>query len=675
MGYPKSSRTTGFSSADDRLWRARLGERQGTWRHAIVETRSLLPVTGACLALVLGCSSPAGGDDAGPGAAGNDGGVDAAEASPDAPRSDGWPGDATQPEAGDDVATADVVGDGVTPVEVETVTVPTGGVSARLAYEEAYDNVAGGAWYRDSNNEAAMLAWGESYVMMSLAAMFRATGSPTYLDRLAWHADGVLAQRDDRRGVVDYRGISGACWRNTGYQPNGEPYCYAVHSGMIASPIVEFAVLVNESGLGRELAYDGVSFQQKAEAYVQAGRETAAVHDDEWNDAGYYVFRPDATFLPYAGKDQPLNQSNALGRLLLLLHDATGDPAYLNKAAKLVQRFKAQISTGSHGEYLWNYWGGAYASPGEDISHAAINVEFAVMAAERGIVFGLADIEAFAHTFLANVYRDDGTFSDFVGGGTTNGSSYRAQAGRWLPLSPARTSIYAALRDLYEQDYAAADVGSGSLLLSWAWLARYEPVHRNAFFYYVDWSAPDATGWREATAYGANLLIAPPDFVLPCVARVPVEVPRVTDVAQWDGDVYHTLLRWRPTGGQVVRWLGYEPRWPYSYWNDGALFEIEDSFVAGQGIRVQEATQPSPTLITSTPPSQGSAGVPVDYTAAGAADGPHWWSLTTFPVHARIDPQTGELSWTPPGPGDYPFTIRLQTDQDHADQSFVVHIQ
>ncbi len=675
MAYPKSSGTTRLPSTQDRLSCARLDEQQGLSRLANVATRRYLRVTGACLAAMVGCSSPAEGDRAGPGAAGHDGGVDAAEASPDAPQSDGWPNDATQPEAGDDVAHADGTGDGATVVEVETVTVPTGGVSARLAYEEVYDNVAGGAWYRDSNNEAATLAWAESYVMMSLAAMFRATGSPTYLDRLAWHADGVLAQRDDHRGVADYRGISGACWRNTGYQPNGEPYCYAVHSGMIASPMVEFAVLVQEAGLGRELAYDGVSFQQKADTYVQAGRDTAAVHDDEWDGAGYYVFRPDATFLPYAGKDQPLNQSNALGRLLLLLHDATGDPAYLDKATKLAQRFKAQISTGSHGEYVWNYWGGAYASPGEDISHAAINVEFAVMAAERGIVFAAADLEAFAHTFLANVYRDDGTFSDFVGGGTTNGSSYRAQAGRWLPLSPARTSIYAALRDLYEQDYAAAEVASGSLLLTWAWLARYDPIHRNAFFYYVDWSDPDANGWREATAYGANLLIAPPDFGLPCVARVRVDLPRETDVAQWDGDVYHTLLRWRPTGGPAVRWLGYEPRWPYSYWNDGALFELEDSFAAGQGIRVQEAAQPSPTLVTSTPPSHGSAGVPINYTAAGSAAGPHWWSLTTFPVQARIDPQTGELSWTPPGAGDYPFTIRLQTDQDHVDQSFVIHVQ
>src|SRR5688500_138224 len=110
-------------------------------------------------------------------------------------------------------------------------------VSARWSYEDAYDNVEGGAWYEGVNNEDASLAWGEGYVMSSLAAMYRATTHPMYLDRLAEHIDAVLAQRDDARGVADYRGVSGACWRNMSYQ--AEPYCYAVHTGQIITPMLE----------------------------------------------------------------------------------------------------------------------------------------------------------------------------------------------------------------------------------------------------------------------------------------------------------------------------------------------------------------------------------------------------------------------------------------------------
>src|SRR5688500_18936657 len=96
-----------------------------------------------------------------------------------------------------------------------TWAMPAHGVTARLNYETAYGD---GEWYRDRHNEESYLAWGESYVMLSLVAMFERTGDRLYLDRLAYHADGVLAQRDDARGVADYAGVSGACWRDTTYQ-------------------------------------------------------------------------------------------------------------------------------------------------------------------------------------------------------------------------------------------------------------------------------------------------------------------------------------------------------------------------------------------------------------------------------------------------------------------------
>jgi len=204
-------------------------------------------------------------------------------------------------------------------------------VSARWSFEQAYDNVNDGDWYLDYDNETATLAWGEAYVMMSLASMYRATLDPMYLDRLAQHIDGVLAQRDDARGEADYRGVSGACWRNLHYQPDNQPYCYVVHTGMITYPIVEYARLVRVHGLADELAPDGESHGDKATRYIAAVEQSIAFHEDQWNPAGYYVFRPDATFLDYAGTDVPLNQSNALGRTLVILGALTGNESYREK--------------------------------------------------------------------------------------------------------------------------------------------------------------------------------------------------------------------------------------------------------------------------------------------------------------------------------------------------------
>ena len=76
----------------------------------------------------------------------------------------------------------------------------------------------------------------------------------------------------------------------------------------------------------------------------------------------------------------------------------------------MADRFKAQI-TG----YRWNYWGGPYAGVGEDVSHAAINVDFAALCMQNGITFTDVDMRGFGQTFVDSVYRDDQTFSDFWG--------------------------------------------------------------------------------------------------------------------------------------------------------------------------------------------------------------------------------------------------------------------
>ncbi len=542
-------------------------------------------------------------------------------------------------------------------------------VSARWRFEDAYDDVDGGAWYQGQNNEEATLAWGESYVMASLAAMARVTNHPMYLDRLAEHIDAVLAQRDDARGVADWRGVSGACWRNTSYQ-SPTPYCYAVHTGMLVTPMLEFVAAVEASPWSQQSSYDGESLASKAERYLLAAQESVAFHEFEWDDAGYYVFS-DVPGLAAAGQVQPLNQSNALGRAHVLLAALTGDAGQLAKATALATRFRAQISTGADGASLWNYGAGAYAAPGEDISHAAINVDFAVLAARHGIVFDDADLEGFATTFRERVYLDDATFSDFVGGGSTNGDSYRAQIGRWVVLAPWSASTYAAVRDAYDRDYAPP-LGSGSVLLGWALLAEHEPKHCAPFFYVADWD--DQGELREATAYGANLQTIPHALDTRCLVPVEHDAPRPTVVAQWDGEAYHRVASWTASGDLVRKHIPYDPRFPFVYADDGVLFEFEDDFVAGDGIVVHEPVELVPPTIESDPPTAATLERPLGYVPVASGDEPRWWSLIDAPGLARIDPATGAIAWTPWEPGSFDFTIRLDNDVGAVEQSFTVEV-
>jgi len=560
-------------------------------------------------------------------------------------------------------------------------TTDAGAVSARWAFETAYGD---GEWYRGQNNESATLAWGESYVMMALASMYRATGDRIYLDRLAAHADDAMAQRDDARGVADYRGISTACWRNTSFQD--QPYCYAVHSGMIAYPIAELVRLIRARPEIAELTtYDGSTYADKATALLAGVEEVVAAHDDQFvpsGSSGNYIFRADASFLTDAGQPMPLNQQNAMGRLLLALWQITGNAAYEDKARRLAVRFHSAVTTGGSGEYLWNYWGDAYSAPGEDISHAAISVGFAVLAAGLGIEIGDADIEALSRTFVVHVYIDDATLSDNVGGGGVNGSAYKPQAGRWVVLSRKRATIYQVVRNYYETAMEPASVISGSVLLGWAYLAEYEPPLCEHFFYhtaelgFIDWQ--DQGAHMQATAYGANILTIPPDPTEPCMVPLRIASNRTVTVAQWDGAQYHANAVWRATGGSFVdRVLAYEPRWHFVYSGGGDLYEFEDAFVAGDGVRVMKPAGLSAPSITSAPDTAAAIGTPYAYDSAdgrpdATGDAPLWWSLSSGPAAARADPATGAIDWTPTAGGPVELTLRVENDVGADEQTFTV---
>src|SRR5690606_3701352 len=146
----------------------------------------------------------------------------------------------------------------------------------------------------------------------------------------------------------------------------------------------------------------GQTLGDRARAFIEAGQAAAAVHADELRtegeDLGYYVYRTDATFLA-AGQKVPLNMMNAMGLLHLALHAATGDADHLERARRLANHLRASLTIATDGGYAWNYRAGPYVAPGEDVSHAALNVAFAARAAAAGVVFDEDDLRRLAITF------------------------------------------------------------------------------------------------------------------------------------------------------------------------------------------------------------------------------------------------------------------------------------
>jgi hypothetical protein len=156
---------------------------------------------------------------------------------------------------------------------------------------------------------------------------------------------------------------------------------------------------------------------------------------------------------------------------------------------------------------------------------------------------------------------------------------------------------------------------------------------------------------------------------------------RTVTVAQWDGGQYHANAVWRSTGGNFVdHLLAYEPRWHFVYHQGGDLYQFEDAFVAGDGIRVMKPAGLTAPQITSTASTTAAIDTPyayddVDGLPEATGDAPLWWSLADGPAAARADPATGEIIWTPTSSGSFDFTLLVENDVGSAEQSFTVHVQ
>ncbi len=361
---------------------------------------------------------------------------------------------------------------------------PWGNNAHSSTIKDAFDQIDasfnGGLGYSQYNNINATLAWGESYVMMGYMSMYHATGHPHYLQKLYQHALNVIAERDDNAGRVDYRGISDATWVCEKYSDNQEPYAWVVHSGMITYPMADFCdVIFSTPSLHNFPTLNGQTMLAAAQWLSGEVQMTIAAHDDQWDTTlGIYRAR-NAPFLGWiSNKDLPHNQYAAMGRTLLKMYSVTGDPQYLNKSIHMALYFNADLTLGGNGAYTWHY----HPQKGpEDLSHGAIETDFAQLAADAGVFFTATDVTAMAHTFKRNLYGDPLEFADRVDG--TNGpNTYIGSTGRWLGVGENNRDNYHIILDYYFERivYGTGGVSTTLKMIAFANLERYrkllEPV-------------------------------------------------------------------------------------------------------------------------------------------------------------------------------------------------------
>lgn len=164
------------------------------------------------------------------------------------------------------------------------------------------------------------------------------------------------------------------------------------------------------------------------------GSPDASGSDGPGDAEGCYV---DAAFKRPA---LPFNMMNALGRALLVVSEWRDAPDWaLELATKLLRIFRKRLTHLPDKDcYDWSYQ--AEKGRGEDISHAAINVDLAARGAARGLVFDEQDMQRFANTFLAVVRRGETEWADTVSGtGTSNGKATAVPG--WFATASTRTTV------------------------------------------------------------------------------------------------------------------------------------------------------------------------------------------------------------------------------------------
>ena len=300
----------------------------------------------------------------------------------------------------------------------------------------------GEPYHPPAAEQPGVYAWGEAHLQYAYLLQYRATGDARYLETLVRRFRQLLALRDDRWGARDVlRDRVMPAWGSVRFSER-QYTCFIVHAAMLLYPAAGFLALAAESPALRE------RFASEIAEFTPAILETVHAFDPEWREGpeageGFYLDTA------YGGQYLPLNQQNCLGRVLVQLAAATGEPAYRERAACLARYLKHRLVLRPDGAYQWQYrppQHPPFDGPGEDISHAAMNVEYAVLCHQQGVVFTAEDLKRLAATFLQVVRKAPDRFAECVDGSGTD-NRYLDVLAIWGNLAAADPAVITAIRD------------------------------------------------------------------------------------------------------------------------------------------------------------------------------------------------------------------------------------
>ena len=330
---------------------------------------------------------------------------------------------------------------------------------ATYATAERYDGLYMGESLAQAfakvSNDSGGLAWGLSYRMQSLNEMYRAADDPKYLKAQLEAIRAVLAARDDRIGAELWTGKVAKAWGCDKYADRGRAV-FAVHTGVITCPILDFLLLAKENvQVAAELG-------DEAQAIAADVTEALAFHDPQWRDGpgegeGHYIGKDQEEVC----EDRPLpgNRLSAMGHALWLSWKITGNETHRDRAIALGHYIKNRFTPSPDGGYFWPYWlpEEAVTAPasreslsGEDTSHGGLTASFPMQLGLEGEVFLEDDMKRLANTVLLGFgRRDDGILFGNIIGTPDASPKYVSLPARWLVLAAYEPAIEERITAFY----------------------------------------------------------------------------------------------------------------------------------------------------------------------------------------------------------------------------------
>jgi len=236
-------------------------------------------------------------------------------------------------------------------------------------------------------------AWGLQYHARGCLIMYNLTGERKWLDWALSIADHFIDYSDVNGDGVPAWGNYNETWGNSRYDFRE----YTVWDGVIGLPIIEAAKAIRSS----EALSADPDLLEKSNRYVDLITRVIKRHHGLWTqvseDQGYYWDDPVEDIGPI------VNRFTALGRVELVLGDVTGNGTYYEKPRQMARYLVNNMEYDEIEDlYTWSYWIGKDGS--EDISHGAIDLEFLIMANQRGLLEDV-HMHRLCNTYLRRIWQ------------------------------------------------------------------------------------------------------------------------------------------------------------------------------------------------------------------------------------------------------------------------------